>query len=176
MSGAVPEGAERQSRRASQGSSAARVGVRHYFRQDAYSHPERRGARATVDRSAAAQTYQAALKGSKMADPRRLKMIEKREIALAKTTARSSQKPMSFRSEHDPTNADEAMLLLGITVRDPNWTEPCEYGVRMKLATWAVQAGLSRPGRRGLEKKEVEGIEPRDAGCGSIEMAAGTAP
>ena len=55
---------------------------------------------------------------------------------------------MSFRSEHDPRNADEAMLLLGITVRDPNWTEPCEYGVRMKLATWAVQAGLSRPGRR----------------------------
>ena len=105
-----------------------------------------------------------------------LKMIERREIALAKRTPAPVQKPMSFRSEHDPRNADEAMLLLGITVRDPNWTEPCEYGVRMKLATWAVQAGLSRPGRRELEKKGVEGNQPRDAECGTFEVAAGTAP
>ncbi len=67
------------------------------------------------------------------------------------------------------------MLLLGITVRDPNWTEPCEYGVRMKLATWAAQAGLSRPGRRGLEKKEVEEIKCVTLRCGSVEVAAGAA-
>lgn len=65
---------------------------------------------------------------------------------------------MAFRRERDPRNADDAMLLLGITVPDPAWSDPCEYGTRMKLATWATQAALSRPGRRALDKKQVEDI------------------
>ena len=60
--------------------------------------------------------------------------------------------------EHDPRNADAAMLLLGITVPDPGWAGPCEYGTRMKLATWATQAALSRPGRRQINEKEREKI------------------
>jgi hypothetical protein len=112
----------------------------------------------TVDEALQLQTYQAALKGSKMAVRAVLKMIEKREVALARAGPPPQHKPMGWRWEHDPRNADEAMLLLGITVRDPGWTEKCKYGVRMKMATWATQAGLSRPGRCKLSERNVESV------------------
>ena len=112
----------------------------------------------TVEEALELKTYQAALKGSKMAVRAVLKMIEKREAALAERAPPPVHKPMAFRWEQDPRNADEAMLLLGIAVPDPKWTQPCEYGVRMNLATWAAQAALSRPGRRKLDKKQIEEI------------------
>lgn len=104
------------------------------------------------------KTYQAALKGSKMAVRAVLKMIEKREAALAKLAPARTGTAMGFRWEHDPRNADDAMLLLGIAVPDPAWSGPCQYGTRMKLATWAAQAALSRPGRRALDRKQIDGI------------------
>lgn len=113
----------------------------------------------TVTEALELKTYQAALKGSKMAVRAVLKMIEKREAALAERAPQPEAKPYGFRWEHDPRNADEAMLLLGIAVPDPSWSGPCEYGARMKLATWAAQAALSRPGRRPLEKKQVEDVK-----------------
>jgi hypothetical protein len=113
----------------------------------------------TVEEVLQLKTYQAALKGSKMAVRAVLKMIEKREVALAKRAPPPVHKPYGFRWEHDPRNADDAMLLLGITVPDPSWSGPCEYGTRMKLATWAAQAGLSRPGRRSLDKKQMDEIK-----------------
>ena len=113
----------------------------------------------TIDEALQLQTYQAALKGSKMAVRQVLKMIEKREGALAKAAPAPAPRPMGFRWEHEPRNADEAMLILGITVRDPSWTGHCEYGVRMKVANWAAQAALSRPGRKKLTPKEVEDVK-----------------
>jgi hypothetical protein len=113
----------------------------------------------TVEEALQLQTYQAALKGSKMAVRIVLKMIEKREAALAKAASPARQGPMKWRWEHDPRNADQAMLLLGITVRDPSWTGECKYGVRMKLASWAAQAALSRPGRRKLSQRGVDAIK-----------------
>jgi hypothetical protein len=113
----------------------------------------------TVDEVLELQTYQAALKGSRMAIRQVLKMVEKRELALAKDAPPKPSRPMKFAHENDPRNADAAMLILGITVRDPSWTHPCKYGVRMKLATWAAQAGLSRPGRRTLSSKDVEDVK-----------------
>ena len=113
----------------------------------------------SVDEALQLQTYQAALKGSRMAVRAVLKMIARREAALAKTAPPADQGPMEFRSECDPRNADEAMLILGIAVPDPDWTEPCKYGVRLQLSNWAVQAALSRPGRRKLAPKEVEDIK-----------------
>lgn len=113
----------------------------------------------TVEEALRLKTYQAALKGSKMAVRAVLKMIEKRELALAKRAPKPASKPMGFRWEHDPRNVDEAMLVLGITVPDPTWSGPCEYGTRMKLATWAAQAGISRPGRRSLDERQVSDIK-----------------
>jgi len=113
----------------------------------------------TVEEVLQLKTYQAALKGSRMAIRAVLKMIEKREVALAKRAPPPTPKPMGFRWEHDPRNADNAMLLLGITVPDPTWSGPCKYGTRMNLATWAAQAGLSRPGRRSLDEKQIDEIK-----------------
>lgn len=112
----------------------------------------------TVTEALELKTYQAALKGSKMAVRAVIKMIEKREAALAARAPAPVRKPMKVRWENDPRNADQAMLLLGIAVPDPKWTEPCEYGERLKLATWAAQAGLSRPGKRRLEPSEIQEI------------------
>jgi hypothetical protein len=112
----------------------------------------------SVDEALQLQTYQAALKGSKMAMRAVLKMIEKREAALAKMSPPPSPKGIPWRFEADPRNADDALLLLGITVRDPDWTEPCKYGVRLKLNTWAAQAGISRPGRKVLSERQVSEI------------------
>jgi hypothetical protein len=112
----------------------------------------------TVDEALELQTYQAAIKGSRLAIRQVLKMIAKRELALAKREPPVRPRPIQTRFEPDPRNADEAMLLLGITVRDPSWEDPCQYGVRMKLATWAAQAGLSRPGRKALTDRQVEDI------------------
>ena len=107
-----------------------------------------------VDEALRIQTYQAALKGSRMAVRAVLKMIEKREEFLAKRNSQPSRS-MTWRFEHDPRNADDAMLLLGITTLDSSWTTPCSYGIRMKLETWAAQAGISRPGRKPLTDKHV---------------------
>lgn len=111
-----------------------------------------------MDEALQLQTYQAALKGSRMAVRAVLKMIEKREAMLAKLSPPPAPRAMTWRFEHDPRNADDAMLLLGITVRDPKWTQPCKYGTRMKLSTWAAQAGISRPGRRPLSDKDISEI------------------
>jgi hypothetical protein len=112
----------------------------------------------TIDEALQLQTYQDALKGNRMAIRAVLKMIEKRETALAKLHPPPLPTPLSSRSEGDPRNADDAMLLLGVTVRDPSWTGACSYGTRMKLSTWAAQAGISRPGRKPLNEKQVSEI------------------
>jgi hypothetical protein len=113
----------------------------------------------TVTEALELKTYQAALKGSKMAMRAVLKMIEKREVALAERAPPPVHKPYGFRWEQDPRNADEAMLILGIAVPDPKWSGPCEYGTRIKLATWATQAALSRPGKPGLENKQIDEVK-----------------
>lgn len=112
----------------------------------------------SVDEALQLQTYQAALKGSRMAVRAVLKMIEKREEALAKLNPVPVRSSIKTRIEYDPRNADEAMLLLGITVRDPDWSDSCRYGTRMKLATWAAQAGLSRPGRKRLAEDRIKDV------------------
>jgi hypothetical protein len=112
-----------------------------------------------VDEVLELQTYQAALKGKRMAIRHVLKMIEKREAALAKSAPPPDRKPATWLWEGDPRNADAAMLLLGITVPDAQWEgRECEYGTRMKLSTWAAQAALSRPGRRQLGPKAMGDI------------------
>ena len=113
----------------------------------------------TVDEALQLQTYQAAVKGNKMAVRTVLKMITAREAALAKLIPPPRSKPFIWKRESDPRNADDAMLLVGITVLDPKWQDECRYGKRMKMATWATQAGISRPGRARLDDREIENIK-----------------
>lgn len=111
----------------------------------------------TVDEALQLQTYQAALRGSKMAISQVLKMIEKREAALLKLSP-PVQNPCTMEIEHDSGNADEAMRTLGIAeiVKTDNggyWDH------NPRLATWATQAALSRPGRRRMGTKDAENIK-----------------
>ena len=107
----------------------------------------------TVDEGLQLQTYQAALKGSRMAIRAVLKMIEKREKAIAKL---SPQQHNAVRVEHeyDSENANEALLVLGIAQYEGK-----EGGHGwMRLATWAAQAALSRPGQKPLGEKQIKNV------------------
>lgn len=112
----------------------------------------------TVDEALQLQTYQAALKGSRMAARTILKMIEKREGAMA-TFMPGATAAARFEIHHDSENANDAMLILGIAVQeDPPFgggldTRP------LKIATWAAQAALSRPGRRRFDNKDIDDIK-----------------
>ena len=73
----------------------------------------------TIDEALELQTYQAALKGNRMAVRAVLKMIEKREVALRKAAPRHVAKPKPYTLEYDSNSADEAMKLLNIICRNP---------------------------------------------------------
>lgn len=111
----------------------------------------------TIEEALELQTYQAALKGSRMAIRKVLKMIEKREVALAMRAPPPSA-PATFQVEHDSSNANEAMRILGI---GDYLDEPDRTGEhrRFHLKVWATQAALSRPGRRKFEKRGVDEIK-----------------
>jgi hypothetical protein len=111
----------------------------------------------TVDEALELQTYQAALKGSRMAIRAVLKMIEKREVAMA-ALAPPETRGARMEIEHDSDNADEAMLLLGIAEYDKPPEGMGPGAARLKLATWAAQAGISRPGPRTLTEKDRKDI------------------
>lgn len=99
----------------------------------------------TIDEALQLQTYQAALKGSKMAVRHVLKMIEKRERALQSKAPKPVSNPAKVLVSYDSDSANEAMLLLDILCKNPGH----ERGPRPLLVqTWAAQAALSRPGRR----------------------------
>lgn len=110
----------------------------------------------TVDEALQLQTYQAALKGSRMAIRAVLKMIEKRELALAKMAPTPTSTPKPLSVIYDSDSADEAMRLLDITAIDEG--ETGWWKGRPKLATWATQAALSRPGRRTLDEKTIASV------------------
>ncbi len=112
----------------------------------------------SVDEALQLPTYQAALKGSRMAIRTVLKMIEKREAAILKL-APPEFKPVTLEIEHDSNNANDAMMLLGIAELDepPHGGGPATRP--MRLATWASQMAISRPGRRMLTDKDIEDIK-----------------
>lgn len=107
----------------------------------------------TIEEALQLQTYQDALKGSRMAIRKVLKMIEKREVALAKRE-RPAPKPIRTEIHHTSDNATEAMRLLEIAGEVPDYD-----GKRWKLHAWAVQAALSRPGRKKFSQKDVDNIK-----------------
>jgi hypothetical protein len=121
----------------------------------------------TVDEALQMQTYQVALKGKRMAIRQVLKMIEKREAALSA----SMPPPQKIKIEHefDSDNANEAMLLLGIAEYGPPMGGGGPATRQLKLAQWAAQAAISRPGRRGLTDKEVEDLKRDVIDCDKLK-------
>ncbi len=112
----------------------------------------------TVDEALQLQTYQDALKGNKMAVRAVLKMIEKREVALKKAAPKPATSRRSVRIEHHTHSADEAMKLLGIICRNPEFGH--EDGPRpFVVETWAAQAAVSRPGRAKLDDRKRQNLD-----------------
>ena len=91
-------------------------------------------------------------------------MIAKRETWLAAKAPKP--RPVEVRIEPvDPDNADEALILLGIAEPDTRWGSANDQYERLQLRPWAVQAALSRSGRRRLSAQDISEIKrcTRDA-------------
>jgi hypothetical protein len=125
----------------------------------------------TIDEALELQTYQAALKGSKMAVRQVLRMIEKREVALARRNPPPA-KPFGIQLEHCSDNADEAMRLLDILGKDLTFGE---NHPRWRICTWAAQAAISRRGRRRFEENDVEDIKAFTLDPDKLKWPRGTA-
>jgi hypothetical protein len=98
------------------------------------------------------QTLKDALAGKRLAVRKMLKMIEKREAALAKKSG-PSRSPMLLEQHYSADNANQAMRILGIAAPDPRFPS------RWKVSAWATQAALGRPGRRKFSDKDVKDIK-----------------
>lgn len=106
----------------------------------------------TIDEALELQTYQDAIKGSRMAVRKVLKMIEKREVALAQKIKPAPQ-PIKLVRNYTSDNANEAMRILRIADYDPDFGSK-----RIKLHRWAAQAALSRPGRSKITARQARDI------------------
>lgn len=106
----------------------------------------------TIEEVLQQQTLKEAFAGKRMAIRKVLKMIEKREAALAKK-AEPGAYPIKTEIHYPSDSANEAMRILEIAEADPS------HPNRWKLKAWAVQAALSRPGRRKFSKRAVENIK-----------------
>lgn len=100
------------------------------------------------------KTYQDAITGNRAARREVLKMIAKREKAITKRAP--PPKPVEALVEtKDPTNADEALLILGIACRDPRRSEHPAEREWLLLEPWAVEAALSRRAARRMDRREI---------------------
>jgi hypothetical protein len=120
------------------------------------------------------RTYRDAIGGNRSARREVLKMIAKREQALAKLAPPPAY-TITRAQEEDPDNANAALLILGIACRDPTDYGPRDTFERLLLEPWAVQAALSR--RRGgskLDKKDIEDIRRCTRDRGSLRWPRGT--
>jgi len=105
----------------------------------------------TLEEALQHRTYQDAIAGNRAARREVLKMIAKREKWLAAKAPK--HRPIERLTEPvDPNNANEALILLGIAEHDTRWNGSNDKYERLLLRPWAVQAALSRRGRRRLSK------------------------
>ena len=111
----------------------------------------------SIDEALELQTYQAALKGNRMAVRLVLKMIEKREVALRKIAPRPITKAKPFALEYDSDSANSAMELLNIICRNPDYGN-ADGARRYLVATWAAQAAISRPGKAKLPERKRDDL------------------
>jgi len=108
----------------------------------------------TVEEALQHKTYRDAITGNRAARREVLKMIAKREKAIAKK--RPPANPVEVLVEAtDPRNADEALLILGIACRDERSNDPADPYDRLLLEPWAVQAALRRRARVMLDRRDL---------------------
>ena len=106
------------------------------------------------------RTYQDALAGNRTARREVLKMIAKREKAMADRGLRTppTRPSVTTKISPDPRNADAAMCLLGIAA--PNKSREEHDPDAILLEPWAVQAALRRRrGSKALTPEDVSDIK-----------------
>jgi Family of unknown function (DUF5681) len=110
----------------------------------------------SVEEALQLRTYQDALAGNRAARREVLKMIAKREKAMADRGLRTQQtmRPVTSKVSPDPRNADAAMCLLGIAA--PNKSREEYDPDAILLEPWAVEAALRR--RRGGKTLTMEDV------------------
>jgi hypothetical protein len=110
----------------------------------------------SIDEALQYKTYQEAIAGNRSARREVLKMIERRDKAIAERAPK--RQPITVLTEWvDPANANEALQILGIAAADPQRAGR-EYE-HLLLEPWAVDAALRR--RRGWRLQERELAEAR---------------
>jgi len=123
----------------------------------------------TVEEALQLRTYQEAIAGSSAARREVLNMIAKREQYLSARYARGPSPPVEVRFEpEDPSNADKAMLILGIADHDPARQGTDDENPQLLLEPWAVQIALSRGGSARLTDGEVANIKRCTRNAGSL--------
>jgi Family of unknown function (DUF5681) len=114
----------------------------------------------SVEEALQLRTYQDALAGNRAARREVLKMIAKREKAMADRGLRTQRTLPSVtrKISPDPRNADAAMCLLGIAA--PNKSREEHDPDAILLEPWAVQAALRRRrGGKALTMEDVSDIQ-----------------
>lgn len=113
-------------------------------------------------------TLKNALEGKAGAINKAVKWLVKRERWIRKDAERKAARAKKYetgpytsaRMFSDPENANDALQILGIAVRDFDYDPSSPDTVRLQLEHWAVEMALSR--RRGSEpltENEVKSIE-----------------
>jgi hypothetical protein len=129
----------------------------------------------TLEQALQQRTYQDALAGKRTAMRQVVQWIIKREAWLAKQHARGAKRPMTVLIEHDPKNADAALVLLGIAAPHPARAKMGGARAELLLEPWAVQAALRR--RRGSQRltdNEREEIRRCTRDADSLRWPRGT--
>jgi hypothetical protein len=131
----------------------------------------------TMEEALQHRTYQDAIAGKRMAQRQVLKWIEKREAWIAENRPAAVVHPIRAYRMHDASNADEAMLLLGMVVEDPDRTGPEWTERSLLLEPWAVQLALKRRrGRQPLDQKAIDDITRSTSNPRSLRWPRGSAP
>lgn len=122
----------------------------------------------TVEEALQYKTWQDALSGNRTARRELLKMIARREKALAGVGAVTLPAPAVRVDKNDPTNVNDALTILDIA-------RPCGRD-QLLLEPWAVQMALTR--RRGgarLTGEEVKDIKECTRAPETLRWPRGTA-
>ncbi len=112
----------------------------------------------TIEEALQHKSYQAAIAGNRAARRDVLKMIAKREKWLASKAPKQPGIEVLVEPD-DPTNANEALLLLGIAERDTRYAVENDPYERLLLQPWAVQAALKRRRARRFSEQEISEIK-----------------
>lgn len=109
----------------------------------------------TVEEALQHKTLQKAFAGDRTAQRTVWKMNAKREKAIAKRTPAETGYGYLCESV-DPTNADEALLLLSIACRDPDQVGHPDERQPLLLERWAVESALCRRAARRMNGHDIK--------------------